>query len=355
MGRRLRQITKNAIYETVQGIVDRQFMFRPDHYSDIPTLSTMSPKNALDPGNDLTPIPSTLNIIGAAIGRALKEVPVNLYCFEVSVNHGHREESVDDSCCIGPKNCKWAGTPMCGVENHPARFSQRVNSVIAQQINKKYGREGHLFAAPERVTECVDAAQAEEKLFYAMTNTVKDGLVNKVSDSPFFSTYDFWTKEKPLSFWYIDWDAYYKAGGERKKNHRPKDYLCWVEWEPKVLPNWADSKIHKYSTFIRQNCRDIEAEQRSIRKQQGRSVMGIEALYKLDPRDRPKTPRKKTPQPLCHASDPKDRREYQVGWREFSSDHRKASWDYRMGNYEREFPEGSYRPPLICVYSSSYL
>ena len=222
VGRRLRQIKKHAVYETVQGIVDRQFLFLPDHYPDNPTLSLLSPPNALDPNNDLTPIPSTLNIIGAAIGRAIQDVPVNLHCFEVNINHKHSQDSVDDACCLGRDKCQWSGTPMCGVENHPARFHQRVNSVIAQQINKKYGREGHLFAAPERVTECIDDKMAEKKLLYALTNPMKDGLIEKVSESPFFSTYNFWTKGKPLKFWYIEWEAYYLAGGERKKTPDPR-------------------------------------------------------------------------------------------------------------------------------------
>lgn len=355
MGRKLRQIKKHALYETVQGIVDRQFMFAPDHYEENPTLSRLSPINALDPNNDLTPIPSTLNIIGAAIGRALQEVPVKLHCFEVNVNHKHSQESVDESCCAGADTCEWAGTPMCGVENHPARFHQRVNSVIAQQINKKYQREGHLFAAPDRVTEILDAPKAEERFLYAMTNLVKDGLIDRVAESPLFSTYNFWANGKPLRFWYIDWEGYYKAGGDRKTNHRPKDYLHWVQWEPDVLPHWSDKPRHKYKTFVRQQCREREEQERKNRQTQKRHVLGAKRLHRLDPRDRPQTARKRTSQPLCHASDPIAKKAYKKAWRTFVSEYRLASWDYRNGMHEREFPMGSFRPPLICIYSSSRL
>ncbi len=93
MGRRLRQIKKHAVYETVQGIVDRQFMLKPDHYKSDHTLSTMCPRDSLDQRNNHTPIPSTLNIIGAAIGRALRQVPVNLHCFESNIKHKHSVEA----------------------------------------------------------------------------------------------------------------------------------------------------------------------------------------------------------------------------------------------------------------------
>jgi hypothetical protein len=36
-------------------------------------------------------------------------------------------------------------------------------------------------------------------------------------------------------------------------------------------------------------------------------------------------------------------------------EYRHASIDYRAGYLEREFPDGSYRPPLITPYSASRL
>lgn len=355
MGRRIRQIRKHVVYETVQGIIDRQFMFKPDHLRDNKLLSVVSPPSALDPSNDLTPIPSTYNIIGAAIGRALREVPVKLHCYEANLTHKHAVESVDDTCCRGSK-CKWAGTPLCGgVENHPVRFHQRVNSVIAQQLNAKYDREGHLWSSPDRITECLDDRKAEERLLYALTNLVKDGLVETVGRSPLFSTYNFWAKSEKLRFWYIDWEAYHLAGGVRKRGHRPKDHLHWVEWEPEPLPNWADAPSHRYAAFIRQNCREVEEQQRIGRKKENKPAPRLQRLFELDPRDHPQNPRQATPQPLCHASDPQEVKEFRKQWREFVNAYRQASWNYRMGDEKTEFPLGSFRPPLVKVYNASYL
>ena len=61
---------------------------------------------------------------------------------------------------------------------------------------------------------CVDDERAERKLFYSLTNVVKDGLVEKVSQSPFFSTFKHQANGKPLRYWYIDYEGYWEAGGD---------------------------------------------------------------------------------------------------------------------------------------------
>jgi hypothetical protein len=101
--------------------------------------------------------------------------------------------------------------------------------------------------------------------------------------------------------------------------------------------------------------RDIEEVYQAERRAEGRTVIGVPALYRLDPRDRPQTERDSSPQPLCHASDPEVFFEYRRRWRAFLEEYRKASIDYRMGYFDREFPEGSFRPPLVTVYTSSRL
>jgi len=55
--------------------------------------------------------------------------------------------------------------------------------------------------------------------------------------------------------------------------------------------------------------------------------------------------------PLCHAADKELAKEYKKQWREFVHQFIQASADYRSGYFHREFPEGSYRPPLVKLYS----
>ena len=64
-----------------------------------------------------------------------------------------------------------------------------------------------------------------------------------------------------------------------------------------------------------------------------------------------KNPKKNTKQPLCHASGSDEARAFEKRWNTFRSRHRAASVDYREGDWTREFPLGSFRPPIMSETS----
>ena len=338
MGRRVRWHIPNRVYESTSRTVDRQFLFKPNHHPKNLLLEESCPLNALDPENDIIPKPSIINIIGAAVGRTLKNNPIRLHWFESNINHLH------DGFSYGREQM-----------NNVAAFHRDAKSLIAREVNETWGREGHVFAGRSRIRPCLDEGSAERHLLYALTNPVKDGLVERVSGSPLFSTYHFQSKGEKLRFWYIDRDAYQTAGGDRKKSHRLKDYLKWVEWECAPLPEHQHWTEHQRRTWVRKRVREIEAESKKNRKESGMTFIGKAGLFAVDPRDRPKNPKKSGPEPLCHASDPELARQYKKEWRAFLDAFIQASADYRSGYFDREFPEGSFRPPLVTVYCSSAL
>jgi len=135
------------------------------------------------------------------------------------------------------------------------------------------------------------------------TNPVKDNLVAKVSQSPFFSTYKYWAFDEQLKFWYIDWASYWEACGPNNgQKKRPKDYLKWTKFELLPLPQWRDLPKHKIQSRVRNLVKEAEAEFEEDRKRKCITVIGVSKLYQLDPRDRPKTYKTPGNQPLCHAS-----------------------------------------------------
>ena len=112
--------------------------------------------------------------------------------------------------------------------------------------------------------------------------------------------------------------------------------------------------------------RDIEAacaeerEERHLEKTgealpSKRLVVGVPRLFATDPRTRPANPKATGPQPLCHASTREAYWAYVREYRDFCREHRKASIDYLAGYHEREFPEGSFRPPITTIYQASRL
>jgi hypothetical protein len=315
--------------------VDRCFLFVPNHREDNPLLAKSSPPNALDPNIDIIPEPSVINIIGAAVGRALRNHPINLHCMESNTNHIHvtfsaTEEQLDN---VAP-------------------FFRDVHSLIARGINRLHNREGHVFGSRSRIHPCLDDAAAEAKLLYAMTNCVKDNLIDKTSTSPLFSTYRHQSTGQTLKYWYIDYDAYWRAGGSRNKRHRLKDFLKWVTWPCTPLPHHQSMTLSQRQTWMRKHVTEIEEACRKERKVSGQTIIGVQELRATNPRSRPKIPKESSPEPLCHASDKETAREYQKRWKVFRDAHIQASADYRDGLFDRDFPDGSYRPPLIEIFGA---
>jgi hypothetical protein len=117
----IRWVQPNQVYETTLRTVDRQFSFKPNQHSKNPLLAESSPLNALDPNNDIIPEPSILNIIGAAVGRALEQYPVQLHSFESNISHLHEVFSVTEE----------------QRDNLPG-FLRTVHSLIARGVNKTW-------------------------------------------------------------------------------------------------------------------------------------------------------------------------------------------------------------------------
>ena len=338
MGNKPRWAIPDRVYETTVRTVDRQFLFTPNHHPQNRLLANTSPLNALDMSNDIIPEPSIINIIGAAVGRALKKSPIQLHGFEASSDHLHEEFSAKQ-----------------GQLDNITGFMRSAHSLIARGVNKTWDREGHVFGGKPRVHHCVDDTAAENKLLYALTNTLKDNLHERIAETPFFSTYEHQAKGEPLRFWYIDYDAYWTAGGNRKKTHRLKDYLKWVEWRTTPLPSLQNRTPAQQQTWIRKQVKEIQAKYKKERKENNKTVIGVQKLFETDPRDRPKNPKKSGPAPLCHATSKAARKRFKQELKNFMNAFIQASADYRNGNYTREFPEGSHRPPLIKIYTSSKL
>lgn len=332
MSCRLRMVEPDTTYEVVTATVDRQFLFRPNGHPANPLLHEACHMDALDPKNDYMPKPSILNIFGAAFARALELYPVQLHAIEQNINHHH--------CNI---------TVSFEQLGNLSSFYRTAHSIIAREVNQLYEREGHVFAGRPRATCCEDDVAAEDMLFYSITNVVKDGLVDRQNGKTFLSSYPSLSKGETLKFWKIDWRTFHKKGGFRVKSHRPKDYIIWRElpfsWLPSYL-NWTESKRQ---TRIRKQVAERTEALSQAMKNDGRTPIGMAQLRKLDPRSRPKTPRKSGRQPLCHASTKEAAEAFNARRRDFLNDYIPASADFRNGNYQREFPQGAYRPPLMTI------
>jgi hypothetical protein len=309
MANRPRWIKKDSAYCEVQRTADRQFFFKPDD--------------------------TTRNIIGAAAGRALKKYPVKIYWLDFNVNHKQSgREPLSDS--------------QEHLENY-VKFEQLFNSLVARGINRYLGREGPLYSTKNRIDEATDNESLEQQLLYAVTNPVKDGLVDRVAHWKGFSSYKQLATGEVERYSYIDWTAWHRAGGNRSKK-APEAFVKWVEVKLSPIPSWEGMADHKRQTLFRRRVRELEQDCRSQREREGRTAMGPKKLAKLDHRDRPKNPPKKSGRrPLCHSSTTEGAKEYKKKWREFLDQYYYASGMWLKGVTDVEFPSGSFKPPLIRI------
>ena len=194
-----------------------------------------------------------------------------------------------------------------------------------------------------------------------------------------FSTFKHQASGKPLRYWFIDYEGYWAAGGDSNPKIRPKDFIKWVNVETTPLPAWEPLPEHRRQSRIRQGVREIEQFVAEERKRDDRKVIGVQVLFERDPRSRSDAPNDSGPQlaavavqagadeirggaqvqpsrrarasersqPLCHSSTKEGYLAYREKYRAFRDEYIKASNDYRQGMWEREFPTGSFRPPLI--------
>jgi len=142
MANRPRWIKEDSVYSEVQRTVDRSFLFKPDE--------------------------QIRQIIGSSAGRALAKFPVIIYWLEFNINH--KQQGI---------------APISGAPEHIQNYSEfqkMFNSLVAKGINKYLGREGAVYSTRNRSTEVLGEQSLEQQLFYAVTNVVEDGLVDRVAD-----------------------------------------------------------------------------------------------------------------------------------------------------------------------------
>ena len=306
MGNLPRWIKADSVYSEVQRTVDRAFLFKPDE--------------------------EIRQIIGAAAGRALEKYPAKIYWLDFNINH--KQDGIE---------------PISDAPEHiqaVARFHQMFNSLVAKGINRHLGREGALYSTRNRSTEVVDDASLEQQLLYAVTNPVKDGLVDRVAHWKGFSSYKQLATGEVERFNYIDWTAWHKAGGKRSRKS-PREFMKSVSVELSPLPAWESMSEHKRQAHFRREVRKIEQQFREQREREGRPAMGKRKLEKVDPRDKPKTPFERTRKPICHASTKAAADEYLGKLREFLESYWYASGMWQRGVRDVEFPRGSFKPPDI--------
>lgn len=305
MGMHPRWIQADKAYAQTQRTVDRQFLFKPDAV--------------------------VRNLIGAAAVRAHRNHPVHIFWLEFNINHEQNG--------IAPLSDSFEDL------NNLVLFKQTFHKILAWELNRYYQREGAMFSTPPRTVPCLDAPSMAQQFFYAMTNPVKDGLVDKISQWKGFSSYPQLAHGKDEVFTWFDRTQWHRE--QKKKPLQAYMRSGRIPYTP--LPSIAHLKPAQQESYIRREVRAIEQACRAQRERNNQKVMTVQKLEKVDPRQRPKTRQPRTKKPLCHSSCPEAAKAYKVLLFYFLEAYGKASAEYRRGKHNAVFPTGSYKPPLIVM------
>ena len=337
MSYRIRVYEPNTVYSVVIRCSDQQFLFKPDHGPECILLTNGCPIESFDRFHDTIPKPSVVGIIGAALARAQELTPINIHFCESTINHIHLGFSADVDHL-----------------QHISDFFRNFTSYIAVKLNKKWKRNGHVFGGRYRATPCLDDESVSQQWTYAVTNSVKDHLVQTVREAPFFNTYRAVARGKTPRYFLIDWDAYHRAGGPRKKSHCPQDYVKWMELRLSPLPAQKHWPLHKIQSWARARIREVEERTDKELKKQNKRPMGVKAQFLTNPRSRPTNPKAQSKQPICHCADTKQKAAFKKHWRHILAECRAASIDYLQGLHDTLFPDGTYPPPKIQLQHAAF-
>jgi hypothetical protein len=245
MAYRVRWIRADVVWAQTQRTVDRQFLFTPD--------------------------PVVTNIIGASAARAQRAYPVHIYWLEFNINHEQNG--------IAPLS------DSVSHRNHLVKFKQMFHSIMVCSINKHLGREGAMFSSRPRSIPCLDTPSVAQQFFYALTNPVKDGLVDRVSHWKGFSSYAQLAHGEDVTYTYVDTEAWRNQPIRKGKRALPRSaFLRRVRIEYTPIPSLAHLSVPQRQSAIRREVRAIEAKCRSEREQEGRRVLSPGQLSKRDPR-----------------------------------------------------------------------
>lgn len=234
-----------------------------------------------------------------------------------------------------------------------ASFMRDLNSNIARAVPRHcptypggrfWGRRYSAEFLPEY-------ADIEKQFFYTVLQPVQDGLVPKISEYPGYNCFHDAVWGITKKFKLVRWGDY-NAAKRYNKKISIKDYTDVYELKYERLPGYEHLSQKEYAKLMHKKLEEHRVEIVKARLEKGEGFAGREALLETIPGSRPKKTKTSTRSshrarilcgcPVTRASE----LEWYFGTYE---QYKEASKRYRDGEYDVEFPPGTFRPPEVTV------
>ncbi|MCB0325945.1 MAG: hypothetical protein KDD69_20350, partial [Bdellovibrionales bacterium] len=187
----------------------------------------------------------------------------------------------------------------------------------------------------------------EDKFFYTVLQPVQDGLVEQLSEYPFYNCFSDAVRGITRTFKIVRW-AEYNAARKRNRKTAIADYTDIVHLKYQRLPGYEHLSQREYSKLMHQKLEERRRKIVAARKAEGKGFLGVQKLLRIVTGSKPQNTKQtgarlqKRPRVLSVCS---IRKQNGLSWY-FSRfvQYKSASRQYRAGNLEAEFPEGTYKP-----------
>ncbi len=229
-----------------------------------------------------------------------------------------------------------------------AAFMRDFKSKLAREVNRLTGWSGPVFERRYEMSVVTDEERAQiERLSYVLAQSVKEGLVERVSEWPGVHSAAALIEGTPLTGHWFDRTREYAARNQKEEITR----LQFATEEAVILsplPCWAHLPPETYRARIAGLVEDIETEAALARSFQGEPVLGVEAILAKDPQHRPASIAR-SPAPRVHAATKAARKAFYDAYAWFVAAFRQAAEKLRQGDRNASFPTGSFPPALPFV------
>lgn len=226
-----------------------------------------------------------------------------------------------------------------------AQFCRDVNSSIARAVARLTPEYpgGRLWARRYSSEVVPSHEDIERQFFYTVLQPVKDRLVDRLSDYPFYSCFNDAISGNVRRFKIVNWTSF----NERRRwnpNERIADHVETFELRFKRLPGYELLSPREYKQMM---LKKLEEHRRRILTETTTPALGRMALLRVKPGTKAKNPKQSArtefrPRILCSCP---ELRRYMYDW---YFDHfyrfKLASLRYRTGELTVRFPIGMYRP-----------
>ncbi len=230
-------------------------------------------------------------------------------------------------------------------------YMRDINSSIARAVKRHCGQYpgGGLFARRYSNEFTPGAEDIEEYFFYTVLQPVKDGLIRHIKEYPGYNC--FYDAVRGLSRKYkiVNWTEYNE---QRRWNNsiRIEDFTYLVELKFQRLPGYEVLSQSEYEVLMTQKLEKRIQDIRLERSTKDKGFLGRDKLIKKQPGTLPYHTKRslfgtKRPRILCVCP---------IRWAKCIAWYfniyfafKLASERYRQGEFEVEFPPGTFRPHLF--------